>query len=152
MTLPTPVARAISHFQHLRTVSNKDLFADVDVNEFFDRPLERMFSLNHPTDIYFGYSILFSIYDDKLRNYYNVFGRDNVLVITNEDLLADPERTMRRVFDHCGLSWFSSELFGVKRYLSGSERIALDPKVRERLRQLFFPSYARFRQMAGLGS
>jgi hypothetical protein len=145
-----PVERAISHFQHIRTIVSKEAFSDIDVNEFFSRPLERCYTLGDPTDWQFRHVLGFSLYDEKFDNYVRVFGRENILVITNEALRTEPQATMRRVFEHCGLEWAPSAMFGVQDYMSGSETLVIDRKVRERLEALFYPSYERFRRRAGL--
>lgn len=145
-----PVARAISHVQHLRAVSNKDLFATVDTDEFLSRPLERCFTQEHPTDYHLGYVLGFSVYDEKFNNYSRVFGPKNVLVLTNEELRSSPQDTMRKVFGHCGLDWVASDMFGLQKYLSGSEQLVVDDRVRERLKALLYPSYERFCKRAGV--
>lgn len=145
-----PVARAISHFQHLRLISHQELFKQVDINEFFSRPLERCYTHEDPSDAHLSQVLGFSVYDDKFTNYVHVFGRENVLVLTNEGLQSDPQATMRTVFEHCGLDWVPSDLFGVRKYQSGSESLAVSPDVRRRLEALLYPSYERFGRRAGL--
>jgi hypothetical protein len=145
-----PVERAISHFQHFRTIVSKEAFADIDINEFFSRPISRCYTLQHPTDMNLRHVLMFSLYDEKFGNYAHVFGRENVLVVTNEGLRAEPTATMRRVFEHCRLEWAPSEMFGVQKYLSGSQKLVIDGEVRGRLEALLYPSYERFRRQAGL--
>jgi hypothetical protein len=145
-----PVDRAISQFQHIRTIVAKEAFANIDINEFFSRPLERCFTLEQPTDLNLRHVLNFSVYDEKFGNYVRVFGRENILVVTNEELRADASATMRRVFAHCGLEWAPSELFGVQKYLSGSEILPISGAARARLEALLYPAYARFRRQAGL--
>jgi hypothetical protein len=147
-----PVDRAISHFQHFRLVSDKALFVNIDVDEFFSRPLERCFTHQEQSDFHFSQVLDFSIYDDKFTNYVRVFGRDNILVLTNEGLRVDPEGTMRTVFQHCRLEWSPSEMFGVQRYLSGSQNLRIGSGVRARLEALLYPSYERFLRRADLSS
>jgi hypothetical protein len=145
-----PVARAISHFQHLRTVSEKERFAEIDINEFFGRPLDRYLNPIKPSDYNIRDVLEFSIYDEKYSNYTRIFGRENVLALTNEGLWADPLGTMRQVFAHCGLEWVSSEKFGVADYLSGSEKLPVSDEARRRLGELLYPSYERFLRRSGL--
>lgn len=145
-----PVERAISHFQHLRLVSHKDLFADIDINEFLSRPLERCHIRKDPSDYHLGLVLGFSVYDNKLTHYVRAFGRHNILVLTNESLRSDPQDAMRRVFAHCGLEWVPSPMFGVQGYLSGSQNLPVDRDVRARLEAILYPSYERFLLGAGL--
>jgi hypothetical protein len=145
-----PIERAISHFEHLRTVSHRELFASIDVNEFLSRPIERCYTREHPSDELFSYVLGFSIYDDKFSNYVSVFGRNNILVLTNDELRIEPQATMRRVFDHCGLEWAPSEMFGVQRYVSGARNLQVEQRVRLRLEALLYPAYERFRRRANL--
>ena len=145
-----PVERAISHFQHFRLVSHATLFANINIDEFFSRPLERCFTYEEPTDFYFSQTLAFSIYEEKYSNYVRIFGRSNVLVLTNEGLRTKPQETMKAVFTHCGLEWSSSELFGTQRYLSGSQSLPIDPQVKARLESLLYPSYERFVRQSGI--
>ena len=145
-----PVDRAISHFQHLRQVSHKELLTGIDANEFLSRPLERCYTQKEPSDSLLGLVLDFSLYDDKFGNYVNVFGREAILVLQNAALRQDAENTMRQVFSHCGLEWSPAPLFGEQRYLSGSQNLPIDPEVRRRLEALLMPRYERFLRRAGL--
>ena len=131
-----PVDRAISHVQHLRSVSHKELFTNVDINEFLNRPLRNCYTLPHATDTHLAHVLEFSLYDDKFANYVRIFGRENVLVLRNEDLAIDPAEAMKKTFSHCGLERVPSEIFGTRRYQSGSQGLPIEKRVRDRLRGL----------------
>jgi Sulfotransferase domain len=145
-----PVERAISHFQHLRSVSYPDMFAMVDINEFLSRPLERLFSRHDPSDEMLQYVFGFSVYDQKYYNYIRSCGRENVLVVHTDELRADARATMRRVFTHCSLDFVDSPLFGKQDYLSGSELCSVKQSVLRRLSELLYPSYKIFCEASGL--
>ena len=145
-----PIERAVSHFEHLRTISHRELFSGIEINEFFSRPLERLFVEITASDELFGYVVNFSLYYRKLMNFLKVFGKDRVLVLTNASLRTEAEPVMRRVFTHCGLEWAPSAVFGTERYLSGSRNIQLLPDVVERLAALLYPDYEKFCRVVGL--
>ena len=145
-----PVDRAVSHFQHLRLVSHKDMFTGIDASEFFSRPLERCFAPQDASDSLLAQVLDFSLYDDKFTNYARVFGRESILVLTNEELRSAPEKAMRQVFQHCRLDWSASPTFGEQRYLSGSQDLPVAPEARRRLEALLYPRYSRFLRRAGL--
>lgn len=144
-----PISRAISHFEHLRLVANPALFMEIDINEFFSRPLEGCFIRGNPLDESLKDVILFSLYYHKYLNYRNIFG-NQLLVLTNKGLRTDPVATMKRVFSHLGVEWVSSPLFGQEKYLSGSTKISLDPAVRAKLAALLYPDYRKFCDAANL--
>jgi len=147
-----PIERTISHYEHLRQVSEKDMFKAIEIDEFLSRPLDRFDKPRDPSDIHFKYAIQFSVYDVKFQNYVNVFGRDNILVLTNDQLRAEPEQTMRRVFEFCGLAWVPSPMFGRAGYSNGSKNTKISGEVRSRLAAILYPSYERFCALAALTS
>jgi hypothetical protein len=114
------------------------------------RPVERCYTRTDPVDTLLSYVLDYSIYDQKFANYVEVFGREPILVIPNDELRTEPRSTMRRVFEHCRLEWVDSEFFGAEDYVSGSRKIRLAPEVEQRLAELFYPSYRRFCQQAGI--
>lgn len=146
-----PIDRAISHFQHLQTVSHKELFSSIDINEFFARPPENCITQLDAYDYFLHQCLSFSAYYRQLMNYLAVFQRDRILILHNEELrgAAAPD-TMRRVFAHCDLEWASSPLFGKERYLSGSQKHKLESVVRERLAEMLYPNFKRFCEAAGV--
>jgi hypothetical protein len=145
-----PIERAISHLEHLRTVSEREFFAEVDVDEFFMRPLERCYAPILPSDWMLSDVLAFSLYDLKFMNYVEVFGRDRILVVRNSELRGEPKATMRRVFAHCDLESYDSELIGQENYISGSRQIRLKQSTRDRLSGLLYPDYERFCRRAGI--
>jgi hypothetical protein len=146
-----PIERAISHFQHLQTVSHKDLFCSVDINDFFARAPENCIAQLDAYDYFLNQCLSFSAYYRQLLNYLAVFERDRLLILRNEELRgAAASTTMRRVFSHCDLEWIPSTLFGQERYLSGSQRHQLASTVRNRLANILYPNFKHFCAAAGL--
>ena len=145
-----PVERAVSHFNHLKLVSYKDSFKDIDINEFFSRSLEGCYSKKTPYDEHLNNILLFSLYYHKFLWYTQVFGRANVMVLTSTELDTNPTETMQRIFKYCGLEWVPSSLFGVHRYVSDSDVSNLKASVRERLARLLYPDFKNFCLAAGL--
>lgn len=146
-----PIERAISHFQHLQTVSHKELFSSVDINEFFARAPENCITQADTYDYFLHQCLSFSAYYRQAMNYFTVFEKTEVLILRNEELRgAAASSTMRRVFAHCGLDWTPSSIFGQERYLSGSQKHKLDSIVRDRLAGILYPNFKCFCAAAGL--
>ena len=145
-----PVERAVAHFNHLKLVSHKDSFKDVDINEFFSRSLEGCYSKKTLYDEQLDHILTFSLYYHKFLWYTHVFGRKNVLVVTNTELGNNPTETMQRIFKYCGLEWVPSSLFGVHRYVTGSDVRHLEASVGERLARILYPNFKNFCVAAGL--
>jgi hypothetical protein len=150
LTVRDPVERAVSHFQHLRSVSEPLLFADVDINEFFSRPIEHCYSQAEALDYWLDMVLRFSLYYRKFAMYAEVVGQHTMLVVCNEELAARPAAVMQRVFCHCGLEWSDSLSFENETFISNIAKLSLDPAVRNRLEDLLYPDYQRFCDIAGI--
>jgi hypothetical protein len=84
-TLRDPVERLYSYYKLMRRNARTDLP--------FDQALSR-----HPK------MLAFSRYADLLRPWYREFGRENVLVVLNDDLAADPRAYIDRISAFIGIS------------------------------------------------
>lgn len=91
-----PIERAVSHYWHR--------VRQFDEHRSLDDALEK-------DEVYAAYSD----YGMQLEPYFRTFGRDRVLVLVFEEMVKDPERTVRHVYDWLGLEGeFSPEAFEKK--------------------------------------
>lgn len=108
VVLREPLARAISHHNH--EVARG--FETLGLTEAFDAEAGRLAGeeekiISDPTyvsepHIFHGY-ISRGQYDVQLQRYFDVFGRDQVLVLDSAKLQSEPEATVRQATDFLGL-------------------------------------------------
>ena len=146
-----PVARAVSHFNHLRKVNRIPILQDVSAEEFFTFDPELAIGQGSLRDHYVMQCIDCSLYLHKAQSYLNVFG-DRFLIIDNDDLAQDPETTMERVFRHVGVEPIWREEFWQRKYThqDNSKGLPLSPETIARLERILGDNYAAFCAHNGL--
>ncbi len=145
-----PVERAISHFSHLCRVNKIPVLVDMDVNDFFGRSFSVAHRQTGIIDYYLSLVLSFSTYFRKYQYYLNVFDKDQLLVLSNEELLRDPQTIMKRVFEFLGLSPFKSKSFEQFKYSTGPAKRSISAENLRRLREYLYPDYASFCKATGL--
>jgi alginate O-acetyltransferase complex protein AlgJ len=145
-----PVERAISHFSHLCRVNKIPILANMDVNEFFGRSFLDALRQTSTIDYYLSLVLSFSTYSRKYKNYLNVFDKEQLLVIKNEDLLRDPQNVMKRVFEFLELSPIKSKSFEQFKYSTGPSKKNLSEVNVRRLEEYLYPDYEVFCEDSGL--
>jgi len=124
VTLRDPVARLYSHYRQLRTIGCLGAVSIEEVIAEHDRS-------SRPDDI-FGCST----YSEALQAWYEKFGKENVLVLLNDDLVSDPQRYLDQV---CGFVRIASIDLGrsplrdnrVNSYLHAPRSVWLARRARE---------------------
>lgn len=146
-----PIARAVSHFNHLRKVNRLPILQDVSAEEFFTFDPELAIGQGSLRNHYLMQCINCSLYLHKAQSYRNVFG-DRFLVIDNDDLAQDPETTMARVFRHVGVQPIWREEFRQRRYThqDNSKGLPLSEETIARLDRILGGNYAAFCENNGL--
>jgi len=145
-----PIARAVSHFHHLKTVVKNPALANLTADEFFSQDFSRALTQEDPRAFALYLALGFSAYLPRFNAYNAVFGRDALTVLTNAELLKKPEGTMRRVFDKLGLKHHVDPSFGAFRHSTGSDIGDLSVKNFNRLAELLYPSYKTFCDLSKL--
>ncbi len=145
-----PVERAVSHFFHLKTINKVPLLQDMDVNEFFSIDFDKAISQSTDHQYYLNQVLWFSFYSRKLNIYRQVFSKDKIIAIDNDQLRKHPQSTMGRVFGFLGLHDFQDEKFNAVKYSSGKGPEELSLQTRVRLAQFFYSDYAKYCQIAGI--
>lgn len=145
-----PIARAVSHFHHLKKVVKNPALADLTADEFFSQDFARAVTQENPRAFALYLTLAFSSYLPRFQAYNAVFGRGALNVLSNAALLGDPEGTMRRVHDRLGLKHHVDPSFGSFRHSTGSDVAELSAKNFERLAELLYPGYKTFCDLAKL--
>ena len=101
-----PVARAFSHYQH----NVKHGFERRSFEDAINSELEVLKSVKNPAEaaktwkwgVHPGY-LLIGFYYYFLKQWLDIFPREQFLIINNQDLLIEPSATMKQVFKFLGL-------------------------------------------------
>jgi len=93
----------------------------------------------------------FSEYSTMIENWQSVFGDEQLLVLTQEEALADPQRTFEQTLGHLGVA----KVYDVNQVRLLSTRknrgpdVAMPPQAMDYLVEMFAPEYRRLRTMFG---
>ena len=149
--LREPVERAFSHYQHEVALGREQLpFEDA-----VDREDERMGGeveriLRDPA--YFSYAwwnytyVSRGLYADQLARWYDVFPREQLLVLLSDELAEDTAGTYRRVLDFLGVA--AHDLDAYPRIFD-RDYADMDPATRTRLKERFEEPNRRLAQLLG---
>ena len=146
-----PIARAVSHFNHLRKINKIPILQDISADEFFTFELEAVFGQGGLRNHYLMQCLNCSLYHHKAQSYRNVFG-DRFLAIDNDDLAQNPKDTMARVFRHVGVEPIWREGFRKRKYThqDTSKGLPLSAETIARLDRILGGNYAAFCAQTGL--
>lgn len=135
--LRDPVERSLSQYFHSRRLGLEPL----EINDAFDMEAERLkgsipiiklsdgIHLSHQEHSY----IARSRYDEQLIRYFNLFGRNKILVLRSEDLFYKQQPTLRQIADFLMIGNFPDSV-NVPRANSGEGESASAPSsIRARL-------------------
>ena len=103
--LRDPVERAISHYYHVVQRNREHLPLDeaLRVEEERLAPVLESGDYKHPNFIRFSYKKR-GLYSEQLERYFDLFDRDQMLVISSQELFGDPVKTVGRVLRHAGIN------------------------------------------------
>lgn len=144
-----PIERAVSHFYHFRNINKIKSIIDIDINEFFDRPCQRMLNQVTEIDFYLHQAINFSLYSRKYQLYSSVIDREKILVLNTFELRNSPKDTMSKVFAHIGAHDYYNEEFEKIKYSSGHNSLELSSDVVAHLREIFDDDFELFCRLSG---
>ena len=145
-----PIARAVSHFYHLKKVVKIGVLQDVGLNDFFGRDFAQLLVRGPEIDRHLLSVIKFSDYHHRYMNYLTVFSKKAVQVFSNMELLNKPKETMLRACEFIGVEPHISKKFGAFKHSNGSNVDELSDENFEKLRKLFYPNFKKFCAVAGL--
>ncbi len=145
-----PVERALSHFFHLKNINKIEALADVNENDFFLRDFKKACSPVEAMDWHLARILEASHYLWPYLMFKNVFGKENIMVIDNNDLRVDARKTMSSVFEFLELDPVYDKSFEEIRYSLGTNYISLCEEAFNALSEALYPSYRLFCSTAGL--
>lgn len=145
-----PVERAVSHYNHFCKVGKFPEVLSLDVNEFFNIPFSELITRSTTLAFRAEQTISFSLYYRKYLSYESVFGKDDILVISNASLRDSPFDTMKKVYNFLGVNYVENHRFKEIGYSHGTDLTKMDMPTFTRLAELFYPDYKNFCEKTGL--
>jgi len=147
--LRDPVDRAHSHWQQIRDWNEEELPFEEAIDAEARRLPERPESLTdlRQLDDYLRFSYLArGRYAEQLPRWFEAFPREQLLILSFDDLRADPDSVCRQVTDFLGLPEFRMEVFP---RTASRPREKMAPETRARLREYFRPHNQRLYELLG---
>lgn len=149
--LRNPIGRAQSHYEHtfrrkLENLPFQDAIAEEPGRLAGETAKiladKSYYSFNHQEYSYLARGL----YADQLQAWEKYFPRDQMLVLINEELDADPDATYARIFEFLGVPPFSLGGF-VRSNVAKYDKMS--PELRERLAEYFRPHNQRLYEWLG---
>lgn len=145
-----PVARAVSHFFHMKKVVKPGWLGNIGINEFFSTPFDKACRQTSAIEWLLNQILWCSCYYRKYLSYQTVFGEKGILVLTNEQLKNNSRETMKRSFEYLGLDFVDSETYGQFKYSTGSSVNYLDSEIYDKLAEFLYPDFRLFCKVTGI--
>lgn len=138
-----PVERAISHYNHFCKINQISQLQQIGPERFFNLPYSNAIKATSSLDLSLFHVLNFSCYSNKYSIYESVF-KDQLLVLSNEELLKTPNQTMEKVHQHLFLESYQSEIYNSVRYSAGTTRDQLSVETQKKLEDFLYPDYQKF--------
>lgn len=148
--LRNPIDRAFSHYHHNVRKRREPLNFEDAINQEEARLAGELESLkrepNYKSVNYQHYSYLNrGIYVDQLQQWYELFPRDQILVINYEHFFGNLPRSMNDVTDFLGVYQFECQY---EPHNQGTYD-SMNPRTRDQLREYFYPHNQRLNKFLG---
>ena len=150
LILRDPVARAVSHYFHMKKVVKPAWLERVEINDFFSTPFENACRQTSAIEWLLNQILWCSCYYRKYLSYRAVFEEKGILILTNEQLKHHPRETMKKSFDFLGMEFVDSKNYGDFKYSTGSSVNYLDPAVYNKLAEFLYPDFRLFSKTTGV--
>jgi alginate O-acetyltransferase complex protein AlgJ len=145
-----PIERAVSHYNHFCKLMKFPEVLSLEVNEFFNLSFSEAIARTTSLGFYFDQALSFSLYYRNLLNFEAVFGKKNILVLSNKNLRQSPFETMKRVYEFLDIHPVRSDEFKKVKYSWGTNIDVLHEKTFQRLAELFYPDFRKFCERTGI--
>ena len=88
------------------------------------------------------------IYEDRIKRFYDVFNKEQILIIKSEDLFSNPETTVNNVANFLKIPKWS--LKNYPKYNYYKDQSAMDSEIRKRLREYYKPHNESLSSLLGV--
>jgi len=142
--LRNPVDRAFSHYHHTKRIGREDL----DFEEAIAQEKSRVKQLENKNQAY-NYTYLSSgLYAEQLKNWLNLFDRQQLLILKSEDFFDHPEAIFQQVLNFLELPNWS--LRNYRKYNYNFSAQMIEPSTRKYLREYFQPHNQKLYELLGV--
>jgi hypothetical protein len=138
VSLRDPVERAFSQWNAFRQLREPPYDQLRDDRSFEDAVLEEMLRLPAPADYGGSDYVRRGLYLGQLQPYFELFPKDQILILDCRDLQTRCRETMDRVTDFLGMARFAPEVTWPPMNVGNYER-AMSPFIREVLANFYRP-------------
>jgi len=145
-----PVIRAISQFIHLKVTTKTPALQEIEIDEFFCTDYEEAYRQNTALGYYLNQVLGFSLYTRKYLTYRQEFEKEQLLLLTNDELREAPKKVMGDVFSFLDMDYVDNEIFGVESYSNGSALNKISLESYNKLADFLYPDYRHFCQQADI--
>ena len=145
-----PIERAVSHYNHFCKVNKFQEVMSLTVNEFFNIPYNEILTRSTQVGFYAEQALSFSLYHRNYLRYEAVFDKNDMLVMSSQNLRNLPFDTMKNVYNFIGVDHVENEDFKAIGYTHGTDVTKLEQSTFTRLAELLYPNYKKFCDITGL--
>ena len=152
--LRNPTERAISHFFHVKRKRRKRLYREsLSLYEALLAEEKRLLSINKESNYnsdYLQYAYKSrGLYKEQLERYFKYFPREQMLIINSEEFFAQPENTLRQVFEFVGVDP-EFKIQDLQPFNVGYNRSKVAPDIYEYLNSYFQPHNQALYELIGM--
>ncbi len=151
MLLRNPTERAISHYFYIseRHYEQPPIIKDVLVAEKSISEYQHC----HRNDSPFPFPMMETLlrrglYAQQIKRFLSYFPQEQILILNSEDLLSQTRQTVRQVFEFVGVDE-EFEVKDIAPHNTTSNKVAVDPEVRQYLDHYFLPHNEELYQLIG---
>ena len=152
--LRNPIDRAFSHYwQSVRKGREMESFQEVIERQLSDESafqkdsylFETLNDLKiNPLNAYLSAGI----YVDRIKRFYDIFNKEQILIIKSEDLFVNPETTVNVVTNFLNIPKWN--LTNYPKYNYYEDQPQLDSEIRQRLSEYYKPHNERLYSLLGI--
>lgn len=146
--LRNPVSRAYSAWNMFRDFKNDPVHGHLHDTRSFEQAVEEELG---GKDLPMAHRYLArGLYADQIKRYFDMFGRDRLLLLGHEHLLRSPEEVMKKCCEFLELPAFAGGADELNRQENVRPyRSRLDPVLRQRLDEFFAPDREKLKGVLG---
>ena len=152
--LRDPVERSLSQYFHSKRLGLEDLPLEQALEAEAARLAGSEAVIRQPGGTHGSHQehsyLARSRYELQLQRYFNLFGRQNVLVLRSEDLFEQPQASLEALSGFLGIRPFAAETTVPRANSGAGEANAVDAGVRQELMQKLAPTYEWLERELGL--
>jgi hypothetical protein len=150
--LRNPVDRAYSHYHHTKRIGRENLdFENAIASE--ELRLEQIENKDQKSGFNYheayNYTYLSSgRYAEQLKNWFNLFDKQQLLILKSEDFFTHPEAIYQQVLDFLKLPYWSPQRF--KKYNYNLYSQTIQPHIKKDLKEYFQPHNQKLYELLGV--